>query len=61
MVIQFHRSMARFYAKHYAADWPWAVRALPVLGIWARATLVMVQTLLKRSRDWLGRAWGSST
>ena len=61
MVIQFHRSMARFYAKHYAADWPWAVRALPVLGIWARATLVMVQTLLKRSRDWLSRAWGSST
>jgi len=60
MVLQFHRSMARFYSKHYAADWPWGVRALPVLGIWARATLVMVQTLLKRSRDWLGRAWGSS-
>jgi len=58
MVIQFHRSMARFYSKHYAADWPRAVRALPVLGIWARAALVMAQTLLKRLRDWLGRAWG---
>jgi len=60
MVVEFHRSMARFYLKHYAAGWPWAVRALPVLGIWARAALVMAQTMLKRSRDWLGRVWSSS-
>ncbi len=60
MVIEFHRSMARFYRKHYAADWPWGLRALPVLGIWARALLVTAQTMLRRGRDWARQVGGRS-
>lgn len=45
MVIQFHRSMARFYHKHYAPGWPWGMRWLPAAGIWLRAGLVLAQTL----------------
>jgi GT2 family glycosyltransferase len=51
MVVQFHRSMARFYRKHYAPGWPWGLRWLPVLGVWIRAAVVMGQTLLRRERD----------
>jgi GT2 family glycosyltransferase len=51
MVVEFHRSMARFYRKHYAREWPWVVRWLPVAGIWMRAALVMGQTLSGRARD----------
>lgn len=58
MVAQFHRSMARFYRKHYARRWPWGLRSLPVLGIWARAALVMIpilwSLLLGRMRRSLG-------
>ncbi len=45
MVIQFHRSMIRFYRKHYAPRWPVYIRWLPVAGIWARAALVAMETL----------------
>jgi hypothetical protein len=45
MVIQFHRSMARFYLKHHAAEWPFGVRWLPVLGIWLRGGLVLAETI----------------
>ena len=51
MVVEFHRSMARFYRKHYARHWPWAARWLPTVGIWMRAGLVMAQTLSARARD----------
>jgi GT2 family glycosyltransferase len=51
MVGQFHRSMARFYGKHYARRWPRGTRWLPLFGIWARATLVMGQTLWAMGRD----------
>ncbi|MFB3882494.1 MAG: glycosyltransferase family 2 protein [Armatimonadota bacterium] len=51
MVIQFHRSAARFYWKHYAPHWPWGLRLLPPAGIWARAAMVMAQMLLLRLRD----------
>jgi GT2 family glycosyltransferase len=51
MVIQFHRSMARFYRKHYARLWPWGLRLLPIAGIWLRALLVMVQILVRRLAD----------
>jgi GT2 family glycosyltransferase len=44
MVIQFHRSMARFYRKHHAPEWPFGVRWLPVLGIWLRGGLVLAET-----------------
>jgi len=56
MVVQFHRSMARFYRKHYAAGWPWGLRSLPVVGIWSRAGLVLAQTLWAEGRDRV-RAW----
>jgi hypothetical protein len=45
MVVAFHRSMARFYHKHYAKGWPWPVRWVPAAGIWARAGLVLAATL----------------
>jgi hypothetical protein len=51
MVAQFHRSMARFYRKHYAGGWPWGLRWLPVAGIWLRAGLVLGQTLWAMGRD----------
>lgn len=51
MVVEFHRSMARFYRKHYARAWPWGLRALPPAGIWVRAGLVMAQTLSRRAAD----------
>ena len=45
MVVQFHRSMIRFYRKHYARRWPFGLRWLPVAGIWARAAVVWLETL----------------
>ncbi len=57
MVIEFHRSMARFYRKHYAQKWPPVIRLLPIMGIWMRAGLVMLQTILKRSWDVIVKAW----
>ena len=53
MVVEFHRSMARFYREHYAREWPWGVRALPGIGIWMRCGLVLVQSAFGRARDWL--------
>ena len=51
MVIQFHRSMARFYRKHYAPRWPWGLRWAPLLGVWLRAGIVLAQVLWDESRD----------
>jgi GT2 family glycosyltransferase len=51
MVVAFHRSAGRFYRKHYAPKWPWALRTVPILGLWSRAGLVMLQTILRRGRD----------
>jgi len=61
MVREFHRSMARFYRKHYARRWPWVVRWLPVAGIWMRAGVVMGQALWRRACDRLraGRREGA--
>lgn len=55
MVVEFHRSMARFYGKHYARDWPWVVRWVPVAGIWVRAAVVLGQRLCARAGGWLRR------
>ena len=44
-VVQFHRSMVWFYRKHYARQWPMGLRWLPVAGIWARAAVVVLETL----------------
>ena len=38
MTYEFHRSMYRFYRKHYAARTPWLVRPLILPGIVARAS-----------------------
>jgi hypothetical protein len=52
MVIQFHRSTARFFRKHYAPRWPWGLRWLPLLGVWLRAGLILSQVLWDHGRDW---------
>ncbi len=44
-VVQFHRSMVRFYRKHYARQWPMGLRWLPVAGIRARGAVVVLETL----------------
>lgn len=41
MSYQFHRSMIRFYRKHYAHAWPAVVRFLPETGIWLRLGVVL--------------------
>jgi GT2 family glycosyltransferase len=51
MVIQFHRSAVRFYRKHYARQWPWGVRLLPIAGLWLRAALLVTQISLHRLAD----------
>jgi hypothetical protein len=61
MVVAFHRSMARFYRKHYAPRWPWGIRLLPLAGIWTRAGLVLLQTGLRRAWDRSTRAKGKQT
>ncbi len=55
MVVEFHRSMARFYGRHYAGRWPWGVRWLPVMGIWTRAGVVLMETMWRRARDRMAR------
>lgn len=55
MVLEFHRSMARFYWKHHARRWPRGLRWVPAMGIWARAAVVLVQTVWAVGRDRLRR------
>jgi GT2 family glycosyltransferase len=45
MVREFHRSMSRFYWKHYARAVPLPLRALPPLGIWLREAVVLTENL----------------
>jgi len=52
MVVEFHRSMVRFYRKHYAPHWPWGLRWVPTAGIWLRAGLVLAHTLWAEAGDW---------
>lgn len=44
MVFEFHRSMRRFYRKHYAPKWPLGLRWFPSLGIRLRMLVVLVET-----------------
>ncbi len=60
MVVEFHRSMARFYRRHYAPQWPLGLRWLPLAGIWARAALVLLQTMVSQARDRLTRTRSTS-
>lgn len=55
MVIEFHRSMARFYRKHYASAWPLPVRWVPALGVWVRCGTVLVETMWALLK---GKLWG---
>jgi hypothetical protein len=52
MIVQFHRSMYRFFCKHYAATANPAYRAMVVGGLAARAGLMLArnQALLTRIR-----------
>lgn len=38
---EFHRSMIRFYRKHYSKHWPAILRWAPIMGIWLRAGVVL--------------------
>ncbi len=58
MVIQFHRSAARFYRKHYAPNWPPGLRTLPIIGLWLRAALIVGHVLILRARDRARAAFG---
>jgi len=44
MVVEFHRSMARFYRKHHAPGWPAPVRWVPTFGVWVRCGTVLLET-----------------
>ena len=55
MVWQFHRSMARFYRKHYAPTWPLPVRWLPFIGVWVRCGVVLLETTWSLGRNRLAR------
>ena len=43
MALEFHRSMARFYRKHYARRYPVGLRGLPLLGIGLRALVILLR------------------
>jgi GT2 family glycosyltransferase len=55
MTFEFHRSMYRFYAKHYRRATPWHVRPLIVPGLAARAVGKLVRYRLYS----LGKQWAS--
>lgn len=45
MAAEFHRSMQRFYWKHYARGVPLPLRPLVPLGIWMREAVVLAENL----------------
>lgn len=55
MLIQFHRSMYRFWRKHYAPRSSLPMRLLAPVGIWVRAGLVLGKNLTDRLRMKLHR------
>jgi len=55
MLVQFHRSMYRFWRKHYAPRSSWPMRLLAPAGILMRAGLLLAKNLLDRARGRLGR------
>jgi len=57
MSYQFHRSMARFYRKHYAGKWPAVLRWAPEMGIWLRAGIVLGEHGVEWWRNVLRRGW----
>ncbi len=55
MVRAFHRSMLRFYWKHYAPHWPGPLRWLPALAIRLREAFVLTHSSLLWLRSRLRR------
>ncbi len=51
MVREFHRSMYRFYRKHYARTMPLPLRPLVPLGIWLREAVVLAENLYSAWRN----------
>jgi hypothetical protein len=47
MILEFHRSMIRFYYKHYAGGYPGLLRGLPPVGIRLRAAFVLAGRFLR--------------
>jgi len=50
MTLQFHRSMHRFYWKHYSVQYKWPWRLLPPVGIALRCLVVLTDNMLARLR-----------
>lgn len=55
MLVQFHRSMYRFWRKHYAPRTPWLLRLLVPPAIMARAGLLLAKNMTDRVRKRLSR------
>jgi len=53
MSFQFHRSMIRFYRKHYSPAWPALLRWLPELCIWLRLAVVLSEHAIQSWRNTL--------
>jgi GT2 family glycosyltransferase len=51
MVAEFHRSMLRFYRKHYAAHVPLLLRPFVPVGIVMRAVLVLLENVYNAARN----------
>jgi hypothetical protein len=55
MSYQFHRSMIRFYRKHYAPAWPGFLRWLPEMCIWLRLAVVIAEHGIQSWRNIIRR------
>jgi hypothetical protein len=55
MAAEFHRSMERFYWKHYASSWPGALRWVPPLGIRLRLFFALGEHAVNWWKGQMGR------
>lgn len=51
MVLRFHRSMMRFYWKHYAVQYPRPLRWVPPVGIVVRCLVVLGENVVTSARS----------
>ncbi len=60
MIITFHRSMYKFYKKHYLRQTPLSLRPLIPVGLTLRASLFLLKNYKDALLRWLGRLarWG---
>ena len=55
MILAWHKSMLRFYRKHYRAHYSLPARALAVAGIWLRCVAALAKTAAYALRGRLGQ------